>query len=60
MSKFLKYFSFLLGEKNFKDLGVGQDIIEFTKIPMPESLGKKKSTKNKASLGILTIFNGKS
>jgi hypothetical protein len=43
MSKFLKYFSFLLGEKNFKDLGVGQDIMEFTKIPMPESLEKKKN-----------------
>jgi hypothetical protein len=37
VSKFLKYPSFFLG-KNYKDLGVGQDLIEFAKILMLESL----------------------
>jgi hypothetical protein len=27
-----------LGKKNCKDLGIGQNLIEFTKIPMAETL----------------------
>jgi hypothetical protein len=42
MSKFIKYSSFFFlakkEKKNCKDLGVGQDLTEFAKLPMLESL----------------------
>jgi hypothetical protein len=40
VSKFLKiiFFNSKKKKKNCKYLGVGQDLTEFSKIPMPESL----------------------
>jgi hypothetical protein len=43
-----------LRKKNYKDLGYGQDLIEFEKIFTPESL----KIKIKIKIGILKILTG--
>jgi hypothetical protein len=59
VSKFPKYISFFWKKKkNCKDLGVGQDLTKFTKIPTLESLFFFK--KKMDILGMLIGFNRKS
>jgi hypothetical protein len=67
VSKFSKYPSFLgkknIKKKNYKDLGIGQDLTKFEKILAPKSLNLYIYSKKKKYKGILRIligFNGKS
>jgi hypothetical protein len=57
VSKFSKYHFFF--KRNCKDLGVGQDLIEFAKIPARKSFFLFSFFK-KMYLRIFTRFNGKS